>query len=452
MTPERRSRRVLRLPTERTQRPVEISVGDLISNAFGPELVQFCHFGKEHSIIHLLMKSLSTMEIDLRPLMLGSPVYNTKKHIAKLGLQRVIPGLYNSTQEKPDKFLKGFTWKSASSAVMSEGMGVNMWSILMMASLMGSDEIHCKASSRVATSILTLILNLSPSAATPGNMIPVRSFNERSRKPECVIVSSKGRPEHFIRPVEDDNMAMNGTFTYCQSDRGTVPEDYLGCAHILEMSKFLKCKYHEVPPSQVQGFYQLMQKRYYHIYRHAADESTRAAEGIFFIDNDGVHMEWEEEGSDITESATYTYYDWHEGLRTLGFLIMPHVWRAGAAVHVNDKEFVGCLVPTGTRDSYIENGIDPDTVGFISNYNHFSKTYTVLFDVGTVMPIKVNNMLAELIPPGTVLWIKPETPTWETLKDFFPYTTMPEEEANQRLVQTRLNIPVDMVSFFISLA
>ena len=439
------TRRVLRLPAERNQRPVETSVGDLISNAFGAELVQFCHFGKEPSIIHLLMKSLTAMEIDLRPLMLGSPVYNTKKHIGKLGLQRMIPGLFHSTQEKPDKFLKGFTWKSAGSAVMSEGMGVNMWSILMMAALMGSDEIHCKASSRVATSILTLILNLSPSAATPGNMIPVRSFNERTRRPECVMISSKNRPEHFIRPVEDDNLAMNGTFTYCQADRGTIPEDYLGCAHIWEMSKFLKCKYYEVPPKNAHGNYQLLQKRYYHIYRHNAEEGSRAAHGILLIDKDGVHMEWTVDGSDAVEQAVFGFFNWHEGLRELGFLVMPHVWRSGAAVSLDHGDIVGCLVAQGTRQEYVKNGIDPDTVQFISNYDHFNKSYHALVDDGVLASISVIQMLDTLLPPGTLVWVKHNTLTWESLKDFFPYTTMPDDEANERMVQARLNIPIDMV-------
>jgi hypothetical protein len=321
------------------------------------------------------MKSLMSTEIDLRALLGGAPIFDTKKHIRKLGLHRTLPGLSNSTHSKPDKFIKGFVWKSAATAVMSEGIGVNMWAILLMASLMGSDEIHCKSSSRVATSILSLILGLAPSAATPGNKIPVRSFNERSREPELVIVSGHNRCEHFLRPIEDDNLAMNGNYTYCQIDGKFVPEDYLGCAYVLEMCKFLKCKYEEVPPKHILGYYQLMQDRYYHVYRHPVDGVTMA-EGVLLINKDGVYVEYHEVGDDDGEgvAATFTYIDWHAQLREHGLLVMPSIWRSGAAVLTGPElDVVGCIDPTGTRLSMDKYGVSYQATDFISNYDHLER-------------------------------------------------------------------------------
>jgi hypothetical protein len=211
------------------------------------------------------------------------------------------------------------------------------------------------------------------------------------------------------------------------------------------MSKFLKCKYYEVPPKNAHGNYQLLQKRYYHIYRHNAEEGSRAAHGILLIDKDGVHMEWTVDGSDAVEQAVFGFFNWHEGLRELGFLVMPHVWRSGAAVSLDHGDIVGCLVAQGTRQEYVKNGIDPDTVQFISNYDHFNKSYHALVDDGVLASISVIQMLDTLLPPGTLVWVKHNTPTWESLKDFFPYTTMPDDEANERMVQARLNIPIDMV-------
>jgi hypothetical protein len=124
---------------------------------------------------------------------------------------------------------------------------------------------------------------------------------------------------------------------------------------------------------------------------------------------------------------------------------MPHVWRSGAAVSLDHGDIVGCLVAQGTRQEYVKNGIDPDTVPFISNYDHFNKSYHALVDDGVLASISVIQMLDTLLPPGTLVWVKHNTPTWESLKDFFPYTTMPDDEANERMVQARLNIPIDMV-------
>ena len=428
---------------ERNQRPVEDSVGDLILNTFGAELAQFCHFGKEPSIMHLLLKNIMSMEIDLRPLLGGAPVYNTSKHIKKLRLHLALPGLARSQSTKPDKFIKPFTWKSASTAVMSEGIGVNMWAILVMASLMGSDEIHCKSSSRVASSILSLILGLAPSAATPGNKVPVRSFNEKSREPDVVVVSSKNRREHFLRPMDDDNMAINGTYTYCQVDGKFVPEDYLGCSYVMEMSKFLKCKYEEVPPKHVMGYYQLMQGRNYYIYRHPSSGQGEA-DGNLIIDKSGVHVEYETD-----RTATFTYLEWHERLKELGFLVMPSVWRPGAGVFVGDDPstcIVGSLVSAGTRRAMEEAGLNPDEAGFVSNYDHLGRCYHALVQPGGVLqPMPVLQTIHSLITPGTILWIKPGTDTWNALKPNFPRSRLPEDEADQRMLQARLNIPTDQV-------
>jgi hypothetical protein len=430
---------------ERNQRPIENSVGDLISNVYGAELAQFCHFGKESSIMHLLIKNLMALEMDLRAIFGGVPIYDTARHIRKLGLHRALAGLCTpGASKKPDKFLKGFVFKSQSTAVMSEGLGVNMWAILLMASLIGSDEIHCKSSSRVATSLLGLILGLAPSAATPGNLIPVRSFDERSREPEVVVVTAQNRCEHFLRPIEDDNLAINGTFTYCQVDRNRfVPEDYLGCAYILEMSKFLKCKYEEVPPKHVMGYYQLMQDRYYPVYRHPVDGAEKA-DGTLLIDKHGVHVMCTTD-SEGTVASTFTYLEWHEKLKERGLLVMPVVWRSGALVHVGEDGDVGCLVPTGTKNSMQRDGVEIADNAFVSNYDHIGMCYHALTDDDTMVDMSVISTLDSLVVPGTVLWIKSDTTSWDKLKPKFPQSRLPDSEANARMVQVRLNIPVDTV-------
>jgi len=421
-------------------------VGELISNAFGAELLQYCHVEKEPSIYTLLLKSLCTTEVDLRPLLGGAPVYDTRKHIAKLGLQRTLPGLYNSESAAPDKFLRCFTWKAETGQVMSEGMGVNMWALLLMGSLMGSDEIHTKQSSRVANSILSLILRLAPPGATPGNMIPVRGINERSHHPENVMVSGKNRCEHFIRPVNDDNMAINGRFTYCQVMKGgLMPEDYLGLAPVLGMSEYLACKYWEVPPQYVEGHIQIMQGRWYCIRKHS-ENAREVVEGTLTIDKGGAHIYYDDRGE------SFSYEDWQKELRARGFLVMPSVTRCGAVVTYDGGSKVGCLVPNGTRAAMVQEGTSIAEGAFVSNFDHVNVRYSALVDEGTLLHMPVVLTIESLVPPGTVLWIKPDSQTWADMKECFPPTDAKggeeDEEEDGRMVQARLNMPTTMVFLF----
>jgi hypothetical protein len=435
-------RRVLRVPGERTQKGIEAVVGELISSSFGAELLQYCHVEKEPSIYTLLLKNLSTMELDLQPLLGGAPVYDTKKHIAKLGLQRTLPGLFNSDMSSPDQFLRCFTWKAETGQVMSEGMGVNMWALLLMGSLMGSDDIHTKQSSRVANAIMSLILRLAPPGATPGNMVPVRGINERSNHPEYIMVPAKNRCEHFVRPIDDDNMAINGRFTYCQLIKGALlPEDYLGLAPVLGMSDYLVCKYWEVPPQYVEGHIQLMQGRWYCIRRHS-EVASEVVEGTLIIDKSGAHVQYED------RAETFTYEDWQKELKARGFLVMPTVTRTGALVTYEGGSKVGCLVPNGTRAAMVSEGANIAEGAFVSNFDHINVRYSALIDEGTLLHMPVVLTIESLVPPGTILWIKPDSQAWADMKDCFPPAGTPgesEDDYDTRMVQARLNIPTSMV-------
>ena len=163
------------------------------------------------------------MTVDLRPLLGGLRVYDTAKHIRKLELRGAVPGLERSTHSALDTFLKTVSWKGAANGPdLSAGLGVNMWALLLMGALIGNDEIHTKNSSKVATSLLTLMLNMAPASSTPGGRIPVRSFNQQSGAPETVIVNTGTQPEHFLRAINDDKFATGGGLR-------TAPKTRIGC-------------------------------------------------------------------------------------------------------------------------------------------------------------------------------------------------------------------------------
>ncbi len=419
-------------PSQRGGRTTNQVLAERTFQQFGAELVRFCHFGTESSIIERLFEKLQSFRMDLRPVLGNAPIYDSKKHLEKLGMQRDLSGLCQRTHDRPDSFIKVCVWKSGGGAIGSEGAGVNMWALLTAASMVGCDHIHCKASSRFAQNALRLILKSAPASATPGNVIPLRSFHEVSKEVEYVAPTGELRPENYLRPIDDSNFAINGVFTYCPVVDGEMPEDYLGVGYVREMAKFLKCKYYEVPPQHMYGHYQLMPGRYHCIYNN---EKQRF--GSILISDDGVTVEF-----DLIESEQWEFDIWEEKLRQERYLVLPTIWRCGALVSLDDGD-VGCLVPNGTRVSMESQGQDPDAVGFVSNFDHIQLCYHALLDEdGETKSIGVLQTLEKLIPPGTFLWIKPETSAWEALSDRFPASTLSEEERALRVVRVRLNVPL----------
>ena len=418
-------------PSQRAGRPVPVVLSEMISQVFGSELVRFCHFGAESCIIERLLEKLQGMKVDLRPILRGAPIYNSKRHIQKLGLERDLPGLCSRDQDRPDVFMKMGVWKSSGGGIGSEGASVNMWALLVAVSLVGCNHIHCKSSSRFAQSVLRLILESAPSAATPGNVIPQRSFHEVSKEVESVHVPCDARPENFLRPVDDGNFAASGIYTYCPVVDGEMPEDYLGCGYVREMSKFLKCKYYEVPPQHVHGYYQLMPDRHYAVYNH-----EKQVYGSLLITDKDVTLQTSE-----MFAYSWEFDEWEDMLRQEGFLVMPMVWRTGALVTLGGGS-VGCIVPNATQALLEESGALQDGVK-VHNYNHFEYCYHALTDEdGTMKAMSVIDTMEKLIPPGTFLWIKPETASWETLCSQFPVdSTLSQEALRQRVVRVRLNVP-----------
>ena len=434
-----RLKRVLRGAGDHKGKGVEVAVAELISAAFGAELRKYCHFGKELCIITLLIKELCSMTVDLRPLLGGLRVYDTAKHIRKLELRGAVPGLERSNHTGPDTFLKGVSWKGAAGQPdLSAGLGVNMWALLLMGALIGNDELHTKNSSKVATSLLTLMLNMAPASSTPGGRVPVRSFNQQSGAPETVIVNTGTQPEHFLRAINDDKFATGGGFTYCPQDEDRMPEDYLGSAHVLAMSKFIKCKYVDVPPHHLRGFYQLMQGRHYALVR-TADHGREAALGSLYIDKSGAVITWRDaQGREGRAKVGMT--EWDGYIQANGFLVMPMVWRSGAVVATGDPIYpVGCLVSKGTQESLQQSSasLGLDSMPYTGNYDPVKYGYHALVKPSTMMFLDTLRTHENLVPPGRMMWIRPGT---DTSKALHPHPDQPEQ-----YICARLNVPTEQV-------
>jgi len=432
---DRTVKRILRMfPSERGSRTIDIYVAHLIYMWYGDQLKKYCHISNEPSIMQHLIRHVSGMELDLRVIMDSSPVFDTAKHIKKLGLHRVISGLAAEGSDKPDRFMREFTWKSQNNAIMSEGMGVNMWQLLVLASLIGNDSIHCKSRSRVSQSVLRQILKMAPSAATPGNLVSVRSFHERSNEPEFVLVPDAGRCEHFLRPIYDDGFALNGVPSYCAPVNGKMPEDYLGVSGVLAMANFLQCHYAEVPPKSVCCHYNLVPYRYHHVCRGSD------VEGNIYLDDDGVRLAYDDGAVE-----QWDLVEWEDKLKDREMLVMPTIWRSGTLVVCRDGATVGSLVNFGTRKSIEEaDGDDAASLrGFVSNYDHHKFCYHLLVAENSLSAVSVRYVLDNLVTPGTEVWIRGDTQPWEDLREFLPDADdMGEEQADQRMIRARLNVPL----------
>ena len=440
--------KLMRVAIDRNQRPAYERVAVEFQRCFGEELFRFCGIGKEPEILRLLLQQLMRMApVDLRPLLGGVPIYNTGKHIERLGLAQDLPALCRAQGGKPDHFLKAFAWKSVGNVVAGEGLGVNMWALLVLASLLGTEDIHAKNTSKVAVALLSLIAGMAPRAATPGQRFPVRSFNDQTQNVEMVIVQARGQPEHFLRPLRDDKFAISGEYTYCPADDGRVPEDWLHNSHLLAAAKrFLFCEWREVPPTFLRGSYQVLAKRHYAILRQGSRDTSPAL-GSLYVDSKGAVIRYDSDG--LGYRVDLGVMEWSDRLAALGFLVMPMVFRSGALVLIKRSlTQLGCLVPSGTRASLVDAGIDPASVQYVGNFDPIRMGYHALVERDTTVFMDAETVQERLIAPGTVIWIMPGTPTWQGLaeQNLFPRRRSGDVDNDICALRARLNIPTVFVS------
>lgn len=440
--------RLLRVALERNPLPVISRVADRLKTVYGDQLYRFCHVYKEKSVYTLLLDKMKNVVIKLGGL-LSVPIYDTPKHIARLGLDGQVPALCAAGfQRLPSPFLKEFQFKSGDGQLVAEGVGFNMWGLLLMTSLIGSTDIHTKNSSRVALSLLKQILCKAPRAATPGQTILVRSINTTADNGEGVVVPRKGQPESFLRPLDDIKFAKHGVYTYCPATEDhELPEDWLHCAQLLTARKLLgirSSEWYEVPPSFLKNHYQLIPERYYSVWR-SGQMGVSAATGTFYVDQNSAILRFTSGG--LSHRVRMDVLDWHQRLAHHGFLLMPMIFRSGALVKIGGLPMqAGCLVPKGTQRSLEELGIDTAGV-FVSNFDHVKGGYHAEHGGRPLMFMDPMVTLNNLVPVGQVMWIRSDS---QTFGEFIDQGLIPAAESDNsedcRCLECRLSVPTLLVS------
>ena len=225
--------------------------------------------------------------------LLSERVFDSKRHLRKLGLEASLPGVpdWPVECERPPPFARTFAITPTGSqvrarvglavllvgvglirrarvglAVLLVGVGlirraqepiamcvgVHAFSLLLCVSLAGAPTLHPKISSNVARALLREILRHAPSCATPGNSALVRSFNLHTTLAERVIVPKQARPLHYPRPVDDWNFANTGQFTFCRALGRFLPEDAMHCGGLFHMAELYGCDLLELPGKEIQ--------------------------------------------------------------------------------------------------------------------------------------------------------------------------------------------------------
>ena len=385
-----------------------------IGEQYGKELFYYCNMGPDSAVYFVALKQCLKQVQDFRALFQSPNLYNTKRHLTKLGLQHALASVFNSPDDTIGQpLLKRFH------CGRGEVFGAHMWQLLVMGSLIGNATIHPKNVSNISKSIIALLLRQSPHCTSPGDKVPILDFNPVTGASEHIIVESNGaRPDFFLRPVRDNNFFQTGTLAQCRVDTATglLPEDVLHCPALQNAAALLHCKMWEVPASFVVGNYSLVLDYPYALYKEGAD-------GVIVIGNKKVSIHVVDTVAESEDFKTLSYEDnWEKTVFELGFIILPMIFRPCAAIWNEERNAIGVIVPQA-QVALKNKNFDPEVM-----------TYSVQFEEEKHTSFPALYVVKNLVAVGTEFWLKPSTDVWETLRGVAPLS-------RQTAIVVRLSLP-----------
>jgi hypothetical protein len=362
------------------------AIGAQIKSTNGRELFDTCHMGPESSIYGNAIQSMvQDYAPDFRQLF--SPhLYNSKQHLHKLGLLSAFPGIDNWREEgETPPFARVFASHDANGNVSSYSVGINVWSMLLIAS-MGGTMLNPHAPSNLAHSLLRQILNNAPEAATPGNTCMVREFQIDNTSPQRILLSARGRPLHFMRPVGDINFATTGTFTYGKAIDNFLPEDIMHCGFLFSLAKLFNCHILDLPGHVVSAHYEVRPNTMYAIW-HAIGRRV----GNLYVNSAQQRVDVYDH--DNNSAFSWAIDEWQAKLVEHDYIILPMFFRYGVCVHHGDEEngTLGLIVPHSAEGSLY----DPEDGG----YRYITDVSAEKHKIGCI------DALTKMIPTGTPVFL-----------------------------------------------
>lgn len=389
-----------------------------IMEQFGKELFSYCNMGlgTDSSIYLIAVKRCLECYPDFRALFQCTNLYNTRKHLEKLRLRHLLSDVYNTSEE-----CIGLPLFKQFNNGRGDVIGVHVWHLLVMGTLIGDTSIHPKNVSSIAKSFIALLLRQGPQCSTPGDKVPIMEFNPVTGMSEHIVIQSSlgKRPHFFLRPMHDNNFYQTGVLCICKVDANTglLPEDMLHCPCLQKAAEILYCKPWEVPASFLVGNYSLLPNAPYALYK-------KDWEGVLVIGKKKIEMHLKDLIDESLDVKTLGYeHDWEQTLSELGFIVLPMIFRPCAAMWDDDRKGVGIILPQ-------------DEVTLVNtNFNPETMRYTVKFDGEELYDYSAVHVLQNIVPVGTEFWLRPECWRWEELKGS---ATLSAETA----ISVRLSIPV----------
>jgi hypothetical protein len=216
-----------------------------IAAQYGEELFGQCHMGPEVSTYRLALVYLAErFAPDFRGLM--SPnMFCSRLHLIALGLDRSAPGMQDHVDSSHPPFARQFNIR-VRDQVQSQAIGVNVWSLLTVVSLIGSTDITPDVSNSFSNSLAEIILSHAPPSCTPGDVCVTPRFGPSTQPVKLYIPTIKERPQHFLRPNEP-SFVRNGVLPIAKACGRFAPEDIMHAPQLCAVAKQLHCDVMEVP-------------------------------------------------------------------------------------------------------------------------------------------------------------------------------------------------------------
>ena len=397
-------------------------VGAMIQDHYGKELWFYFSMGPSTSIYTNAVKRWMKQNPDWRALLQMPNLYNTKRHLTKLGLTNLIPKLTDGGQEGNQfvRIFKNSGW---------DFLGVNMWQLLVSACLLGNTDLHPKNASNVSRSLLTALLAQSPRCLTLSGRIPILDFNSVTGNYEYLVINNEKRPDFLLRPTHDPAFFESGNLSMCPGgEDGLLPEDCVHCCMLENASRLLYCNKWEVPASFLEGNWNLVPGYPYALHKQGGGEGV-----VYIVPNKSIEITLVENGTEIHSSLSPSS-DWEACIKEEGFIIIPMIFRPCAAVWGPTKESVGLILPQDLDDGALN-----------SNFNKELRFYSVGFDEDAEpSDMTALEVIKNIVKIGTELFIKPGCEAWEELRGRFPGNILPAD-IPRMAVRVRLNIPEVMM-------
>lgn len=213
----------------------------------GRDMFKTCHMGPESVTYKLAFEDLLKYMVDLRGLA-SRKMFHSKKHLAKMGLLRCLPGMADYDDAEALPFARHVTFKEGGQ-VKSEALAVNPWILLAIPALAGTIMVHPSVVDAMAMGLVTQVLAKAPAGFTPANKLRTRVFGQDS-SPMQIYLPSEGRPEHLLRP-QDDTFPSTGVLPLARSIGRWLPEDMCHCPWLYMLSRHLSCDIMEVPATAI---------------------------------------------------------------------------------------------------------------------------------------------------------------------------------------------------------